>query len=206
MAISVKVEGVDKLVRDLDDLAIKRIPNYVARGITMLAERVQEAMETETRGHLTVRGTWLRKGTRFGINRKAATKNDLTATVSTRAPWLVSEEEDVRRVPVAGGMHLAIPLASVRPSRAADVPIPRALMPRNLKRTFVVRGRDGSSILMQRVGKGNISGMVPMYTLVRQARIPKRIHLVDEAGKTVNRLWGGVADEIMKRAIEERGA
>ena len=39
-----------------------------------------------------MRGSWLTKGTKFGINRKAATKNDLTAVVSTTAPWLIEQE------------------------------------------------------------------------------------------------------------------
>jgi len=160
--IRIQVKGVDELARNLRDLGVNRIPNYVARGLTAIADQVQDAMIQETRSELTVRGTWLQKGTKFGINRKAATKSDPTATVSSSARWLVAEETEAQRVPVSnagshpypGGMNLAIPMPSVRPSRLTDVPIPRALMPRNLARRFVIKSRKGSLILMRRMGEG----------------------------------------------------
>lgn len=87
MDIQIQVKGIDELVRNLHDLGVNRIPNYVARALTGIADQAQGAMIGNAQSNLTIRGSWLTKGTKYGINRKAATKSDLTAVVSTTAPW-----------------------------------------------------------------------------------------------------------------------
>jgi len=201
MEITVKVEGVEKLAQDLRELGTKRIPNYVARSLTMLAERVQDSMEAETRAHLTVRGTWLRKGTRFGINRIAATKDNLTATVWTQAGWLIAEERDDVRRPV-GGRLLAVPLPSIRPGRLNPEVLSVAKKPRNFPGAFLMQTKSGPMI-MQRQGKGRISSLVPLYALKKQVPIPRRVHLIQTAGKTINEMYQGVMGEMVQRAIDE---
>jgi len=199
--IQIQVKGVDELVRNLRDLGVNRIPNYVARSLTMLAECVQDSMEAETREHLTVRGTWLRKGTRYGINRIAATKGNLTATVWTQAGWLIAEEQDDVRRPV-GGRQLAVPLASIRPGRLNPEVLSVAKKPRNFPRAFLMQTKSGPMI-MQRQGKGPISSLVPLYALKRQVPIPRRVHLIQAASKTINEMYQPVMTEMIQSAIQE---
>ena len=47
MDIQIQVKGVDELVRNLRDLGVNRIPNYVARALTEIANQAQDAMIAE---------------------------------------------------------------------------------------------------------------------------------------------------------------
>ena len=60
--IQIQVKGVDELVRNLRDLGVNRIPNYVARALTGIADQAQDAMIGNAQSNLTVRGSWLTKG------------------------------------------------------------------------------------------------------------------------------------------------
>ena len=203
MEIKVQVKGVDDLVRNLRDLGINRIPNYVARSLTLLAERVQDAMIGETKEHLTVRGTWLKKGARYGINRKAATKTDLTATVWTQAPWLIEQEEAKPKTP-RSGVYLAIPLLAIRSGRTDPKKIPRRLSPSALRGKVVEITEKGQTILYEHGTKVS-RHFLPLYLLKRSAPIPKRIHLLETADKTINAMYRGVMSEMIGRAIAEKG-
>ena len=80
MDIQIQVKGVDELVKNLRDLGVNRIPNYVARGTDRDRESGAGRDDRGTRNRCRpVRGSWLNEGHQQRINRKAATKNDLTA-------------------------------------------------------------------------------------------------------------------------------
>ena len=64
--IQIQVKGVDELARNLRDLGVNRIPNYVARALTEIANQTQDAMIGNARSMLTVRGSWLTKGYKYG--------------------------------------------------------------------------------------------------------------------------------------------
>lgn len=214
MEIGIKVEGVDAFARQLRDLGINRIPNYVARSLTALAERVQDGMIAETQRELTVRGTWLRKGTRFGVNRKPASKDRLVATVSTAAPWLVSEEvEDTRRSHT--GRRILIPLPAVRTGRQDAGKIPSkfnaAARRSRLSLVRIKSDRSGEEILYERVhgksGRGRnrktMSMLVPLFLLQESAPIPRRVRLLENGEKAVNAMYPAVVGAMLQRAIEE---
>ena len=44
MDIQIQVKGIDELSRNLRDLGVNRIPNYVARALTEIANQAQDAM------------------------------------------------------------------------------------------------------------------------------------------------------------------
>ena len=202
MEIKVEVKGVQELAKDLRDLGINRIPNYVARSLTMLAERVQDVLVGETKEHLTVRGTWLKKGTRFGINRKAATKTDLTASAWTQAPWLVTEElESVRR---AQSGDILIPLRAVRAGRSDPKIIPRRYSAAMRGKLLKLTNEKGQTILYEH-GTKLSRHFLPLFLIKPSAPIPKRIALLDKGGKEVQKMYGPVMREMIARAIAEKG-
>lgn len=98
MDIQIQVKGIDELVKNLLDLGVNRIPSYVARALTGIADQAQGAMEKSMRSALTIRGTWAIRGYKYSIKRIQAYKGNLQATVSTEAPWLF-EQETKRRSP-----------------------------------------------------------------------------------------------------------
>jgi len=202
MEIKVQVKGVDKFVADLKDLGAVRIPNYVARSLTLLAERVQDAMIAETERGLTVRGTWLRKGTRFGVNRTAATKDNLKATVSSKAPWLVAEEfETIRR---AQSGDILIPLSAVRAGRTDPKIIQRRYSAAMRRKLIKFTNEKGQTILYEHGTKGS-RHFLPLFLVRQSAPIPRRVHLLETADKTINAMYRGVMSEMIGRAIAEKG-
>ena len=202
MDIQIQVKGVDELVRNLRDLGVNRIPNYVARALTSIADQAQDAMEKNMRSALTIRGTWAIRGYKYSIKRIAANKKNLEAEVYTEAPWLVEQETKTTITPRKSGM-LAEPTRWVRPSRLNEEIIKRSLRPRNLQRTFKVTSRYGNEVIYQRRGTGRLSTMLPMYVLRHQTPEPQRIHLVDIAIKTINKVSGPVITGMLDQAIKE---
>lgn len=198
MDIRIQIKGVAELVRNLKDLGVNRIPNYVARALTGIADQAQGAMEKNARSMLTIRGNWLTKGYKFGINRKQANKNDLTAEVSTAAPWLIEQETKTVLKPRKAS-SLAIPRIWQRDSRLA---ITRS--PRFLKNTFKLKSKYGNEIIYQRQGSGKLAHLVPLFVLRKQTPEPQRIHLVNTAVETINKVSGPVMTGMLEQAIKEK--
>jgi len=196
--IQIQVKGVDELVRNLRDLGVNRVPNYVARALTEIANRTQEAMIADARSSLTVRGSWLTKGTKYGINRKAATKNDLTAVVSTTALWLIEQETKTIITPRKAA-SLAVPFIWQRGSRLAVTKSPK-----NLKDTVKLKSKFGNEIIYQRQGSGRLTSLVPLFILRKQTPEKQRIHLINTATETINKVSGPVLAGMIQQAIAEK--
>lgn len=199
MEITVRVEGMDRLVRNLRDLGINRISNYAARALTEIANQTQDAMIAETRKNLVVRGNWLTKGYKFGINRKPARKNNLEARVSTTAPWLVEQETKTVLAPREAS-SLLVPRIWQRWTRLATTKSPK-----NLRNTVRLKTKYGNEIIYKREGKGRLSSLVPLFILRKRTPQPTRVHLVKNATRFVQRIAGKVMDAMVKTAIVERG-
>jgi len=147
--IQIQVKGIDELVRNLRDLGVNRIPNHVARAINEAALAAQSKMIEETVGHLTVRGSWLRPGTRFGMNLTRATKDNLEAHVFSRAPWLF--EQETMEFKTAGKSRIAVPMPAVRAGRTDPAKIPKRLKPAAMGgKLFPITTRRGV-VLAQRM-------------------------------------------------------
>ena len=196
--IRIQIKGIDELVRNLRDLGVNRIPNYVARSLTAIAEQAQDAMIGNARSMLTIRGNWLTKGYKFGINRKQASKNDLTATVSTIAPWL-EEQETKTVIKPRKASSLAMPRIWQRDSRLA---VTRS--PRFLKNTIKLKSKYGNEIIYQRQGSGKLSGLMPLFVLRKQTPEPQRVHLVNTAVETIKKVSGPVMTGMIEQAIKEK--
>jgi len=195
--IQIQVKGVDELVRNLRDLGINRIPNYVARALTEIANQAQDAMIGNARSMLTVRGSWLTKGYKFGINRKQAYKNDLTAEVSTTAPWLIEQETKTVITPRKSS-SLAIPRIWQRGSRLAITKSPK-----NIPNTIKLKSKFGNEIIYQRQGSGRLATLVPLFILRQRTPEPQRVHLVKTATEMVNKIAVPVMAGMLDQAIKE---
>ena len=195
--IQIQVKGVDELVRNLRDLGVNRIPNYVARALTEIANQTQDAMIGNARSMLTVRGSWLTKGYKYGINRKAATKSDLTAVVSTTAPWLIEQETKTIITPRKAA-SLAVPFIWQRGSRLAVTKSPK-----NISNTIKLKSKFGNEIIYQRRGSGRLSTLVPLFILRKQTPEPQRVHLVKTATERVNKIATPVMAGMVQQAIQE---
>lgn len=201
--IQIQVKGIDELVRNLYDLGVNRIPNYVARALTGIADQAQNAMEKNLRSNLTVRGIWSTRGYKFSIKRYPAHKNNLQAEVSTEAPWLVEQETKTTITPRESG-RLAVPTKWIRESRTSKEITCKYLRPRNLKNTFKIKSRYGNEMIYMRTGYGKTSLIVPMYVLRARTPEPIRIHLVDTAIETINKVSGTVLAGMIQQAIQEK--
>jgi len=195
--IQIQVKGVDELVKDLRDLCVNRIPNYVARALTGIADQAQNAMMGNARSKLTIRGNWLVKGYKYGINRKRAYKNDLTAEVSTAAPWLIEQETKTVLTPRKAS-SLAMPMIWQPGSRLA---VTRS--PKYLKNTIKLKSKYGNEIIYQRQGSGKLAHLVPLFVLRKQTPEPQRVHLVETAIQTINKVAAPVMVGMVDQAIKE---
>ena len=197
--IRIEVKGIDELARNLRDLGVNRIPNYVARALTEIANQTQDAMIADARSNLTVRGNWLVKGYKHGINRKQAYKNDLTAEVSTSAPWLIEQETKTVLTPRKAS-SLAMPFIWQRSSRLAATKSPK-----NIPNTIKLKSKYGNEIIYQRQGSGRLAHLVPLFVLRKQTPELKRIHLVGTGINTINKVSGPVMTGMIEQAIRESG-
>ena len=197
MDIQVQVKGIDELSRNLRDLGVNRIPNYVARALTGIADQAQNAMMGNARSMLTIRGNWLVKGYKYGINRKQAYKNDLTAEVSTAAPWLIEQETKTVITPRKAS-SLAMPMIWQPGSRLA---VTRS--PKYLKNTIKLKSKFGNEIIYQRQGSGRLASLVPLFILRKQTPEPQRVHLIDTAVDTINKVSTPVMAGMLDQAIKE---
>ena len=202
MELTVQIQGVDRLVRSLTDLGTKKIPVFMALSLSTIADKVQDALIAHTRLRLTVRGNWLVKGYKYGINRYKATARNLEAEVWTQAPWLI-EQEAGEPISPEKSARFAVPFSGIRSSRISTQIVPRRLRPRRLKRTFLIKTKAGEEILFQRKGRGSKSFIFPVYHLQRQTRIPRRLALVETAVHTIDRHAPGAMDYALSQAIRE---
>ena len=202
MDLSLQIQGVNELVRNLTDLGTKKIPVFVALSLTTIADKVQDALIDHTRLRLTVRGRWLVKGYKYGINRYRATKHNLAAEVWTQAPWLLEQEVGEPITPEKSG-RFAVPFSAIRSSRLSTEIVPKRLRPRRLKRTFLIKTKAGEEILFLRKGRGAKSFIFPVYHLERQTRIPRRLALVETAIHAIDRHAPAAMDYALSQAIRE---
>lgn len=168
--ITVEVKGVDKLVKDLQELGAQRIPNHVSRAINEVANAAQKAMIFETTSNLTTRNNWFKPGTRYGINRKASTKNTLEATVSSVAPWLAAQEGGEMFKTARKSNFLAVPMGTIRANRQDPRKVPRYWLPKNLgTKLFPINTKHGI-VLYQRMRNGVLRAMYALERVVRGRR------------------------------------
>jgi len=149
----------------------------LASSLTLVAKEIQLGVIKQIESSFAVRSGWDKPSNIFGVRVKPATKQDLSAWIGTAADWLekfIQQPAGAIVVKLPQGEFLAIPTKNVRRTKR-DI-ISRAQRPRALmgKRDFILVTRRGLHILMQRRGRGQASYLVPLYFLVKRARIREK--------------------------------
>jgi hypothetical protein len=163
---------------------LKNVRFGTARGLTKTAQEGQTAVEGAIKGQFTIRGSWFRRSSPFGIKIKPAKPNDLSAEVRTRADWLEKQRKGGLFFPF--GNFFAIPTQNVR--RTKTQMIGKAQRPSNLKNAFVLKSKkSGVSVLFQRKGRRGNKSLVAMYILVPKVRVTAVDTFYEPVKKVVQR-------------------
>lgn len=195
--MNITLHGLEAWTAKIRNLP-KQLRYATAVAITRSAEHAQDAILARTRDVFTIRKNWLTPGYKFGINRKAARKDDLSASVYTRAPWMLLHEEGGNKLPKK--QYLAVPQEGVR--RTKKDLIPASQKPRALKRSFVIWKTKSGPMLFKRVGRGKGSTIMPMYAFERSAKIESRWQFVSTGIATVKQVYRKIFSSAIKNALE----
>ncbi len=196
-AMVINVIGLDLWIGKIRNLP-KQLRYATAVTLTRSAEHAQESILSRTRDVFTIRKNWLTPGYMFGINRKTARADDLTAEVYTRAPWMLLQEEGGVKLPKK--QYLAVPQEGVR--RTKKDLIPASQKPRALKRSFIIWKTKSGPMLFKRVGRGKGSTIKAMYAFERSATIESRWQFVKTGVAVVKKVYGKIFAAALKDALE----
>jgi hypothetical protein len=186
LSFKMEITGIKEATRFLNDFQKKQIPFAVATALNETANQARDEIVKHLQGTFTLRTMWYKPKTRYGINVEGAKKTNLTATIFTRAPWMVQHEEGGTKIPIRG-RNLAIPSPFVK--RTKRELIGKANRPRNLKNAFIVRSKSGQETIMQRVGRGRNRVLRPMYFLEKSAQIKPAFQFAQIAQRVANERW-----------------
>jgi len=184
------------------DAVTKQARFACASALTRTAQDVQEAVRTEMPRNFTIRRPWVVQGIRI----KPANKQNLTAEVYSRDPFMgLQERGGVKRAigkrVFEWGDYLAVPVDARRGKTDIVRPQDR---PKALIDPFVLTARDGRKYLAVKsltVGKNVRSiktmrgkqkretGVRLMYVLVKQETLRPRLGLTATAARIVPARW-----------------
>lgn len=196
MDLNITLHGLEVWAAKIRNLP-KQIRYATAVALTKSVDAAQETILARTRDVFTIRKNWLTPGYKFGINRKMARADDLSAEVYTLAPWMFRQEEGGLKLPK--GEHLAVPQQGVR--RTKKDLIPAGQKPKALKRSFVVWKTKSGPMLFQRVGRGKSSTIKPMYAFEKSVHIEARWQFVRTGIAKVKQVYGKIFTAAIKDAL-----
>jgi len=181
----------------------KQVTYGTMRGINQTAKDIQREIQYKAKTKFITRRQWFLEQSPIGIKVKWATRTRLTATVHTSAHFGNLQDQGGTKIPF--GKHLAIPTENVRPNKTAL--IPKALLPGNLKNSFIITAKSGVKLLCVRGALGqNAKGrqrllgknllkkagvgksLLVMYVLVRRARI-RRTDFFEKTAEYYTKRW-----------------
>ena len=197
MDIQITLYGLDAWVGKIRNLP-KQLRYATAMTLTRSADHAQDTILSRTRDVFTIRKNWLTPGYKFGVNRKAAAKDDLTAEVYSRAPWMLRHEEGGLKLPK--GEHIAVPQEGVK--RTKKDLVPASQKPKALKRSFIIWKTKSGPMLFQRAGRGKASTIKPMYAFEKSAHIEARWQFIKTGIATVKKVYAKIFAAALKDALE----
>jgi hypothetical protein len=175
----------------------KQVTFALAATLTAVAREAQAASVASIEDTFTVRNNWDKPSNAMGIKALAATKDDLSAALVTRADWL--HEEARKKEPLRSGGLLAIPTAQVRRTKR-DI-IQRSQRPKALAgKAFRLKTRNGP-VLAKWQGRGKNKKLVVLYRLKPSARIRKQSTLVEPTVKVFEKRFDKVFEQQLRRAL-----
>ncbi len=187
----------------------------LATSLTEVALKTRMASIAAIEDNFTIRTSWDKTGP-FAVKVKAATKQSLTATVGTAAPWLTKflrGEPGGIVVNLPQGRFLAVPTVNVKQSKRGLIRAgqrPRDFMG---KRDVLLPMKSGKGyVLFQRVAGagrkgyfgpriGGRSSLVAMYVLTPEAKIRQRDIFLGPATKIIREQWANIFEGKLKKAF-----
>ncbi len=187
-AIEAAAAGFPKRIRG----AIRDALNAVA------AASVEPARESFRAAH-TVRGTWEIRS----IRRTYADPRSLSVRVGSMHGYIGPHLEGGERegdswVPAVGSGRPR----TRKETRTTRSRWPSAMMARS--RAFMMRRRDGSEAIVERVGRGRASRLRTLYTHARRVEIEARWALRETVHRAVSQTWGPAMKVALEAALARR--
>lgn len=195
--IRVDITGLKETQQYLNALATGELRFGIAKGLTSLANGIRDKVMQELPGRFTLRTTWWQRGP-YAIKTQKATKQTLTASIFTAAPWMKLQEEGGTKQ--AQGKRLAMPMLDVKRTKR-DL-IRANQKPRALQKAFHIKTHAGLEILAIRTGRGKRSQLHLMYMLKRSANIQKRFGFHETAQRVVDQVGMLHMSEGIRYALE----
>ena len=194
-------------------------PFILARGLNLLAKKVQKNLRADFEGSLTLRRKgWILQQVKINTG-QWATKTRLRVVIelTQSANFISRMETGEEKHPVSGHKYLVFPNAKSFGKRI--ITKDNVLKYKNLgltqtpfgirgrQRTFMVKTEAGTPLVLQRVakdahksykkGREKSTGLRMLYTLIKSAKIPKKIHWYTTANQTVI----GTFTQVIKEAL-----
>lgn len=182
---------------------MKQINYGTMKGINQTAKDTQREIQYKAQKVFTNRKPWYQASSPIGIKVKWATRDNLTAEVTTKARFGELQDKGGTKLPY--GNHIAVPTANVRPTKSSI--IPKALRPENLKNSFVITAKSGAKLLCVRgalgqnargqqrlLGKnllkksGGGRSLIAMYVLVKRVNV-KRTDFFEKTAEYYAKRW-----------------
>lgn len=205
--ITIKVDM--KPVQEMLAKAGTEMPFAIAKGLTKTAQDVQSKVIEGLPNRFTLRTGWYKPNTPYGFKIEKATKQNMTAKVFTKAPFMqLQEEGGTKRLP--SGKRIAVPFLEQQGRRPGVVYgvkrtkrdlIMKSQKPRNLAKAFTLKGRHGD-LLAMRQGRGKRSVLRIMYALEQVAQIKKRLGFAETARMVINAVWRRNLEDAINYALK----
>jgi len=195
--VSCKVEGLNRVV-----LKIDKLDEEVMGVIMRVFRRQSQSMANyiiirhltggTTSDRLARRTGTLAKSTRpRKVERKGKRVVGGVVLGTKYAKVHVGEKGKVTTIRPRRAQFLAIPLSAAK--TAAGVPRGR---PRDFGNTFIQRSRRGNLLIFQK----RLGGIVPLFALKKEVRIPARVHLEEVASAFAGRIAKDIEQSIRAAA------
>lgn len=187
---------VDRLMSRVEDIQRRQLPFAISRALTDTAFAVRShIVETTGPRDFTLRN---KRFLGVALRVQAARKDNLQAIVYDRLgrEYLTTQAIGGQKIPRRG--RIAVPQGQARAKRGTGG-VPKRLRP-GAPGVFKLKAKDGTEILAKRTGRRGRQ-IETLFTLARQARIPKRFRVVEDASVVAQKVFGEALDRRFTAAI-----
>ena len=188
----------------------KQVRFATARTLTIVATETQQWLTTVwLPSKIRLRTAWWKPGRKYGVNRtlswtgKAPSDGDMSATVASRAPWLVENERGATKKPK--GKWLLIPNVGSKARPTIDRVVQNQWRPTKGKDQggeqgiFFKKTKEGLAVFTK---LGKKAKLQLLFFLATKAKVKPRTEFEKEGAKHAAQQMDKVYDEQLKKALE----
>lgn len=213
LGITVDTKAVERDLARLEP-AIRR--KVIPAAINRTADEALRAAKADLPKRFTIRNGWVAKGLRT----RKATPTKLEGSVYHKDAYMVRQEEGGTKDGQQGG-KVAVPILGKPKGTIRREVTPRSKWPSKLKNTFAVKGRNGETLIFQRIRprgrrRKNAPRTTPvprgqrdptwrlMYVIKPSVRVKPRWQFTPTITRVVAERWGINVDGYLGLAIAGR--